>query len=112
MSGGVAEQTIPVCPQCGTHVAPALLACPSCERLMHADELKRLAADAERAAQAGGVSSALAAWRQTLELLPPDSNQHRVISAPGLYLSRTLDCPPKPAAPPKPRSRCGPGPAA
>ncbi len=109
MSGGVAEQTIPVCPQCGTHVAPALLACPSCERLVHADELKRLAADAERAAQAGDVSSALAAWRQTLDLLPRDSNQHRVISARVLDLSRTLDGQPKAAAAPKQRSRLGRG---
>ncbi|PYO72552.1 MAG: site-2 protease family protein [Gemmatimonadetes bacterium] len=62
------EPTASVCPQCGTHVAPALLACPSCQRLVHADELKRLAAEAERSRQAGDPSGALAAWRQALDL--------------------------------------------
>jgi Zn-dependent protease len=81
----------PVCPQCGTQVAPALLACPSCHRLVHADELKRLAAEAERATQAGDTSAALAAWRRALDLLPQDATQHAVISARVLALSRTLD---------------------
>ena len=80
-----------LCPQCGTDVAPALLACPSCHRLVHADELKRLAAAAERAAQAGDRSSALAAWREALDLLPRDSTQHQVVSARVLELSRALD---------------------
>ena len=95
-----------VCPQCGTHVAPALLACPSCRRLVHADELKRLAADAERATQAGHPSAALAAWRQALELLPPDSTQHQVIAARVGDLSRAVDGQPAGA---KPGSRWGKG---
>src|SRR2546430_6882035 len=65
----------PVCAQCGTQIAPALLACPSCQRLVHSNALKRLAAGAERTAHAGDTSAALAAWRQALELLPPDSSQ-------------------------------------
>ena len=80
-----------VCPQCGTQIAPALLACPSCQRLVHSDDLKRLAAEAERASQVGDVSAALAVWRQALELLPPDSTQHKVVSARVLDLSRALD---------------------
>jgi Zn-dependent protease len=80
-----------VCPDCGTHVAPALLACPSCHRLAHAGELKRLATDAEHAAQAGDRSGALAAWRQALDLLPSDSTQHQIISARILDLSHALD---------------------
>jgi Zn-dependent protease len=80
-----------VCPQCGTQVAPALLACPSCHRLVHTDELKRLAADADHATQAGDTSAALAAWRRALDLLPQDAKQHAVISARVLALSRTLD---------------------
>ncbi|HEV2750747.1 MAG TPA: site-2 protease family protein [Gemmatimonadales bacterium] len=86
-----------VCPRCGTHVAPALLACPSCQRLVHADELKRLAADAERAGQAGDSSAALAAWREALDLLPTDSTQHHTVSARVVALSRTVDS--QPAAP-------------
>src|SRR5438034_2435876 len=48
----------PVCAQCGTQIAPALLACPSCQRLVHSDALKRLAAGAERTAHAADTSAA------------------------------------------------------
>src|SRR5256885_14031611 len=80
-----------VCPQCGTQIAPAFLACPSCQRLVHAEELKRLAATAERAAQAGDPSGALTAWRRALDLLPPDATQHQVVSARIAALSPPLD---------------------
>ena len=96
-----------LCPQCGTDVAPALLACPSCHRLVHADELKRLAADAERAAQAGDRSSALAAWREALDLLPRDSTQHQVVSARVLELSRALDREPREPSVPRQTSHRG-----
>jgi Zn-dependent protease len=105
----VREEVAPpaaLCPQCGTHVAPALLACPVCHRLVHGEELKRLAAAAGRAAGAGDASTALAAWRRALELLPPDTTQHRVVSARVADLSRTLDS--RPAAP-KSGSRWGKG---
>lgn len=69
------------CPECGTEVAPALRSCPACHRLVHAEELKRLAAEAERASQAGDAPAALASWRQALELLPPGSRQHATVSA-------------------------------
>ncbi len=105
MSDERPQQTA-VCPQCGTHVAPALLACPSCRRLVHAHELKRLAADAEHATQTGDTSAALAAWRQALELLPPDSTQHQMVSARVLDLSRAVDSRPTAA---KPGSRWGKG---
>src|SRR5438093_6420356 len=85
------EPTASVCPQCGTHVAPALLACPSCQRLFHADELKRLAATAQRAEQAGDPSGALTAWRQALDLLPTDATQHKVVAVRIAALSRSLD---------------------
>ena len=94
------------CPQCGTDVAPALLACPSCQRLVHADELKRLAAAAEQATQAGDSSAALAAWREALDLLPRDSTQHQVVSARVLELSRALDREPQAA---RQTSRLGKG---
>src|SRR5205814_6112038 len=84
------------CPQCGPQIAPAPLACPSCQRLVHSDALRRLAAEAERTAHAGDMSAALAAWRQALELLPPDATQHTVVSARILELSRALDS--RPAA--------------
>lgn len=67
------------CPQCGTDIAPALLACPACQRLVHADELHRLAEEAERCTAAGDLGGALAAWRQALDLLPPDSRQFAAV---------------------------------
>ncbi|OLB15447.1 MAG: Zn-dependent protease [Gemmatimonadetes bacterium 13_2_20CM_70_9] len=102
------RQAASVCPQCGTHIAPALLACPSCQRLVHADELKRLAADAEQAVKAGDRSAALAAWREALDLLPPESTQHQVVAARVEELSRALDRAPTPAAT-RPGSRWGKG---
>src|SRR6266571_1294423 len=102
------RQAASVCPQCGTHIAPALLACPSCQRLVHADELKRLAADAEQAVKAGDRSAALAAWREALDLLPTDSTQHQVVAARVEELSRALDRAPTPAAT-RPGSRWGKG---
>src|SRR3989449_665875 len=79
------------CPHCGTQIAPALLACPSCQRLVHSDALKRLAAEAGRTSQAGDMSAALVRWREALELLPPDSTQHTVVSARILDLSHAVD---------------------
>ena len=91
------------CPQCGTELAPALLACPACQRLVHADALTRLAADANRAAADPGA--ALAAWREALDLLPAGSRQHRAVADHIAALSRAVDAaggaatpaPPKPA---------------
>jgi len=69
------------CPQCGAELPPNLLVCPSCHGLVHAAELKTLAAQAEAATQAGNYSEALTHWRRALELLPANSAQHGAISA-------------------------------
>lgn len=79
------------CPACGTHVAPALLSCPSCQRLVHAEQLTQLAQEARRAEQAGDVSAAIAAWRRALELLPPASKQHEQIRSTIEALTRRLE---------------------
>ena len=68
------------CPQCGTEIAPTLLACPTCHRLVHSDELQRLADEAERSAQAGDVTTAVQNWRRAQDLLPPDSRQFTTVS--------------------------------
>src|SRR5438093_13590043 len=81
----------PVCPDCGAQVAPALLACPVCHRLVHAAELKRLAGEADQAKQTGDTSAELAAWRQALEFLPPDTAQHQTVAARVAELSRAVD---------------------
>jgi Zn-dependent protease len=69
------------CPQCGTQLAPTMLACPRCARLVHADRLASLAQSAREAEAGGDVSQALAAWREALALLPAGSKQHQVIAA-------------------------------
>jgi Zn-dependent protease len=67
------------CAGCGTELAITLLRCPSCRRLVHADALARLAAEAEAHEAAGRRDEALVAWRQALELLPADAAQVETI---------------------------------
>lgn len=67
------------CPDCGAEIGPGLRACPSCARLVHGHELKRLAADADASEQKGDLSAALGRWREALDLLPPESRQHDVV---------------------------------
>jgi Zn-dependent protease len=67
------------CTQCGTELAPALLACPSCSALVHGEELKRIAADARQAEEAKNAALALELWRRALDLLPPASKQYGAI---------------------------------
>lgn len=78
------------CPKCGLAIPAAMLACPSCGQLVHASELKRLAAQAETAQSAGDHLAALTAWRSALPLLPPDSRQHQVVREKVEALSRTV----------------------
>ncbi|HEV3164988.1 MAG TPA: site-2 protease family protein [Isosphaeraceae bacterium] len=88
----VVEAICPIpCPGCGTELAHSLLTCPSCHRLVHADELKRLAAEAEQAEKAGELSAALGSWRSALELLPAASRQHQTIAARVAEVGRRLD---------------------
>ena len=63
------------CAGCGTELASTLLRCPACRRLVHANTLTRLAAEAEAHEAAGRRDEALALWRQALELLPADAAQ-------------------------------------
>src|SRR5207247_8331913 len=79
------------CPECGAHVAPALLACPSCHRLVHVEQLKHLAAEADQAKRTGDASAELTAWRQALDLLPADTTQHRTVATRVAELSRAVD---------------------
>jgi len=79
------------CPECHTALAPGLLSCPGCQRLVHAETLKALAAKAENAVRDGDLTAALTCWRRALELLPPDSRQHAAVTAQVAELSRRLD---------------------
>jgi Zn-dependent protease len=82
------------CVQCGAEVAPNLLACPSCHALVHSEELKKLAAEAEAATANGAFSDALAKWRRALELLPLHSSQYAAIQQRVEQLVRQVDTAP------------------
>jgi Zn-dependent protease len=81
---GAAGQTDPAitrCGDCGTEIAPGLLACPGCRHLLHAGTLARLKADADAAASRGDRAAEIAAWRSAALLVPADSRQHVAIAA-------------------------------
>ena len=78
------------CRGCLSQLPATLLVCPACHRLVHAETLRQLAADAEKATATGDASKALAHWRRALELLPPESNQSRQIGSKVAELSRSV----------------------
>jgi Zn-dependent protease len=79
------------CAECGAQIAPGLLACPGCARLLHRVELARLAKDAEAAETRGDLTSALSAWRAALELLPANTVQRATIQKRMERLSAMID---------------------
>src|SRR5438067_7533790 len=96
------------CPACGGEVAPNLLSCPSCHRLVHAERLKGLAETAEAAERAGDPSTALASWRDAMTLLPSQSRQHAVITERIARLGRQVEAGASPIAR-APRAPADPG---
>ena len=76
------------CAGCGTQLAPSLLTCPCCQRLVHADQLSRLAAEAGRTTD---PTEALALWRSALELLPAATRQYTLVSEKIAALGRQVD---------------------
>jgi Zn-dependent protease len=81
---------VQTCAGCGTQLAPTMKACPGCARLVHTEELEALAQTARQASERGDISAALAAWREALDLLPPGSRQHQIISAKITELGRNV----------------------
>jgi hypothetical protein len=71
-----------------------ILSCPGCGALVHAEELKRLAARAG----AAPPREALALWRSALSLLPRDSTQFKQVADKVETISRGLETNPQPAA--------------
>jgi len=69
------------CASCGTELAAGVLACPGCQRLIHAAALAGLKERADRAAAAGDLAAEAAAWTEALGLLPPSAQQHAAIAA-------------------------------
>ena len=76
---------------CGSQLPAHLLICPGCGRLPHAERLKELVAEADRARARGEFSGQASALRNALELLPADSRQHEVIRARVVELSELID---------------------
>jgi Zn-dependent protease len=70
-----------VCAGCGSQLAAGLLGCPACGRLLHGDQLRRLAAEAEAATEAGDRARAAELWYQALDLLPRGAAQRDAIAA-------------------------------
>jgi Zn-dependent protease len=87
-----------ICAACGAQIAEALLACPSCGQLVHAPELKQLAAQAAQAEAAADTRGALEKWRRMLELLPAQSTQHARVLAKVQALSDAVAGPQPPGA--------------
>jgi Zn-dependent protease len=72
---------VTTCARCDTELAPALLSCPSCHALVHAERLKQLANEAEAAEHGGALKPAMEKWQAALALLPADSEQFKEIEA-------------------------------
>ncbi len=70
-------RSIDSCRDCGTEIAQAILSCPACGVLVFAEELRRLASQAQTTAS---PVEALTHWRSALVLLPPGSQQSEIIS--------------------------------
>jgi Zn-dependent protease len=81
-------------------LAEVLLACPACARLVHAEELGRLAADARAREEQGDPAAALAAWQRALTLLPAGTRQRETVASTVARLS--VHAPETP--PPDPRA--------
>jgi Zn-dependent protease len=57
-----------------------MLACPACHTLVHAARLKEISAAAALAEREQRQADALELWQQAVELLPPGSRQHGVVT--------------------------------
>ena len=65
-----------------------------CGSLVHADQLKRLASDADALTRDGSLLAARLEWTKALDLLPPQSQQHTLIQNKIAELTRTIDAGP------------------
>ena len=79
------------CAECGVELPVAALACPACQRLVHRDELQRLSAEAASTEARGDLTEALRLWREALTLLPPDTQQYRIVENKLRQLSDHVD---------------------
>ena len=78
MTTTAAPATFP-CPRCGHVLFTGQLVCPQCNGLVYAQRSNELATEAQREEPTNPVAAALV-WQQTLPLLPPDSDQYRMVA--------------------------------
>jgi Zn-dependent protease len=93
------------CEGCGAELAPALLACPSCRRLVHGARLTALAREAQAAVERGELSQGAAHWRSALALLPAEAAQHAQVQERVTALSARIEREGSGAAPERPGGR-------
>jgi Zn-dependent protease len=80
-----------VCSDCGARFSQSALACPGCQKLVHAQALKDFAATARAAAARGESGEELRVWRSALALLPVESRQYVQIDERVAALARVVD---------------------
>ncbi|MDQ6830600.1 MAG: site-2 protease family protein [Gemmatimonadota bacterium] len=83
-----------LCARCNTELAAGMLSCPACSALVHADELKHLAAAAGELAEQGKLGEARATWYRALTLLPPTTQQYATIRQRIAELGKRIDSAP------------------
>jgi Zn-dependent protease len=104
-----ASSGVRICVGCGGEIAPNLLSCPSCRRLVHSARLRELVDSATAAERAGQLAAARRAWQEAITLLPPESRQYDVVGSRLSALSRRIEAGPtwkdaKPSAPTDPQA--------
>ena len=77
MTPGLAAST--ACAGCGTELAPVMLACPACHRLVHSELLRDLAARARACEERGDAAGARDSWSEVLALLPESAGERKVV---------------------------------
>ncbi|MBF5042362.1 site-2 protease family protein [Aggregicoccus sp. 17bor-14] len=89
------------CAGCHSELSPALRACPGCGRLVHAQRLQALAAEAT-AAEGAEPARARTLWSEALELLPAEAAQAARVRERLQALTPVAEAPAAaPAAPPR-----------
>ncbi|PYR31400.1 MAG: site-2 protease family protein, partial [Acidobacteria bacterium] len=96
----VVAREVSKCAACATELAPTMLACPSCQTLVHSSVLKDLAATAEARRAAQDLVGARDAWNRALGLLPTGTQQHDAVRERVKALNAAIaqDASPKPVA--------------
>lgn len=89
-----------ICSSCGRSVPPDALACPYCQQLVHANELRELAAKATDAMAKGDRIGARDIWQSALHLIPETAPQYQTVLNSVRALSRQIAAGPGQSEPP------------